>query len=279
MEYNDFRLNYGDRIEATDVVFFIPYRKDCSERSWNLAHQLKYLCRIVNKPHIFVYEVDEHPSLTIEHFEAFTKQTGSEFFIMLKNYYSSEDFHKTKYLNEMLLHTMDRAPDKKYACILDYDVLLYPDMYKRAIYKIRTNTVGMVYPFSAMVMLSQTQSEIVRAADLSELTSFDCAVNVQHPGGIQLISIEALNRVRGWNEQIYLGGEDIELYFRINKLYGSDRFGGVAFHLYHPNAKWLESDRYKDGADVVGQVSKIDTIKEMQNYISTMNGIKQSVKN
>lgn len=279
MEYNDFKLEYGDKIKASDVVFFVPYRKDCRERAFNLAHQIKYLCRIIDKPSIFIYEISSSPTLSNDHFKAFTKHTGSEFYVMLKLYYSDEYFHKTRYLNEMLSHIIEKAPSKKYVCVLDYDVLLYPDMYKRAIYLIRENRVGLVYPFSAMVMLGERQSEIVRAADLSELTNFECVVNVQHPGGMQFVNIKALKTVRGWNERIYLGGEDIELYFRINKLFGSVRFGGVSFHLYHPNSKWLESDKYHEGVGIIDKVSKIKDEKSMREYIDSMEGIKEVVGN
>ncbi len=210
--------------DLTDTTFIIPLCIESEDRAENAVITLSYLTQHLDT-NIIVYEVSEKPKLLaipgkyrpITHI--FKQHTGN--------------FHRTKYLNEML--TMVKTP---IVVNYDIDVLLNADTYLSCVEKIRKG-VDLVYPYffgqSQYKVQRSGREKIKKTFALSCLTSEDVELAESAYGHCQFFNTESYRSGGGENEQFLAHApEDQERAYRFQKLgYNVTWADGFVYHLEH----------------------------------------------
>lgn len=211
------------KIDLKDVTFAIPVRIEHENRQENLEMTIDYLTHHFDV-NIIVVESSErsilmnHPSMKKVKY--------------IWQFDSSEIFHRTKILNDMLEMT-----ETKIWVNYDCDVLFPVQSYVDAANEIRSGKV-FVFPYQGPFheVPRKFLPEIREKMDVSWIDLNQCGLN--HPksvGGAMFMDSEVYRKLGGENQQQNSWGWEDN--YRINLFqkfgYSIDRVGTVLYHIEH----------------------------------------------
>lgn len=224
-------------IDLSDCTFMIPLKIDSPERKRNIDIILSYLTSNFITT-IVVYEADATPR-----YESTIREKFSEkgVYYEFKELQWGEPFHRTKYLNSMLMGVKSNI-----AINYDADVILPVESYVNAANMIRNESCDLVYPYGYgddnQVKISIENQKPIEEIISNNFTDFgESKINIgdAHYGFCQFFKTESYKLGFMENESfISWGPEDYERYYRFKKLgYKIGRLDKVVVHLEHPSTK------------------------------------------
>lgn len=222
-----------------DTTFIIHFRQDCDDRVFNLKTVLKYLYEIVDPYEIIIINDD----LNLDPIMRWVEVKYPNIKILFCE--NNGEFKKSYCFNSAVLHTSSDI-----LCFYDVDVLLPLDQLLHAEKLILNNLFDHVYPFSGVFVdvkriffdkfLPKFDFEILQAEVIDDtLGFFNGNINVisdNSPGGCNLISKKAFNRIGGYDDRfVGWGFEDTDFRERSKKENSVKYLGGKCpiFHLEH----------------------------------------------
>lgn len=227
------------KIDLNDVTFMIPVKIDCPERKRNLNYTLEYLTRNF-ETNIIILEADvsEQCEYVVDDYKNYSGKISYGF----QKLEEHEPFHRTKYLNHMII-----GSDTPIVVNYDADVLLPKESYVEAVNLIKNKNVDLVYPYQKgehqfRVYLDKIDKD--KISSFIEKFPFSlkpeyCHKHIAEYGFCQFVNRQSYFDAGLENECfISWGPEDYERYHRF-KLFGFkiDRCGSAVFHMEHPAGK------------------------------------------
>lgn len=213
-------------IDLSDVTFILRLKCDSADRIFNLTAVLTWL-QATFKTSVILVEQGPVP----DHIAALTN---------VQHVKCSEDsslVHMCAMSNEGLRHV--RTP---YTCVLDTDVLVYPQFMQQAIDKLRTDECDVCYPYNGKFLdvpkaVFQNSTDVAQAAMTGPWRTYGVC-SPKSVGGLFLINTEKYRASGGDNQNmIGWGYDDVERVARWTKLdYRIARIqdeAAVLFHLEH----------------------------------------------
>ena len=207
---------------ATKISIVIPLRVDSQERSDNLNFVLSLLLQMPFVD-VDILEADVERRFHLLYHDERIRYCFVE--------YSDPVFHRTRYLNQLLLAALHPI-----AGIWDTDVIILRAQLMAAVEQIRLGSV-MSFPYDGrFIFLNKKESLAVRE-DVSVLQKMKISYGGRPSvGGAFLVDRDKYLEAGGENERFYgWGPEDAERVKRLEILeLPVSRVGGALFHLYHP---------------------------------------------
>jgi hypothetical protein len=249
----------GEKLDLTDVTFTIPVSYDSKDRKQNLDLSVCLLQRDFETNII----VGEHGGDQFVYFKQWCKYVKFE----------DEDFHRTKFLNEMC-----RMSDTPIVVNFDCDVILPPLQIYLAVEAIRGGS-DMVYPYDgrfARVDRKAWFKEMEKRLDVGFFkdTVFkgmrrEDALSV---GGCVFVNKDSFIKSGMENENfISWSPEDAERYHRWQVLgFKVERINGVLYHMDHwVGANSSDKHPHADQGRREWQMVKSMNKNQLQKYVST----------
>lgn len=223
------------RYDLEDTTFIIPIRIESDDRMRNIITSLCFLLDNFDT-NIIVKESDSESVFTQEVLPQVKEYTDTQNIKYIFEKSDSIDFHRTRFLNEML-----KQSTTKVVVNYDCDILLPIKTYLDAQQMILEGDSDVVYPygFGEYMKKVNANDEIV-----SEFLSNDCNfsildsvsnMNDARYGFCQFFDRDIYLKCGGENEKfIAYAPEDEERYYRFNTLgYKIDRIDNFVYHLEH----------------------------------------------
>jgi len=259
----------------TETTFIIPIRIESADRMRNAITSIIFLLENFDT-NVIVKEGDTEPVFARKVLPQIMEYFGEEFeSLNLKVLFektSAPEFHRTRYLNEML-QMVDTPVVVNYDC----DIILPIETYIASQESITRGECDVVYPYAF-----GNGSKLVNATDelvtefLTEGFDYDlldknCKVYMSRYGFCQFFSTEAYKDGGMENEKfIAYAPEDEERFYRFDKLgYKVGRVDNFVYHLEHsrtPNS-WLNNPHMKKNFELWEEIQKMTT-EELREYYS-----------
>lgn len=223
-----------EKIDLTDCTFIIPLKIDGYDREQNFKFVINYLCNNFNT-NIIITETSESEKLVL-------KQKYNDILvnnnITLIEKTNEEVFHRTKYLNDMLI--MSKT---KITINYDIDVFLPISSYLKSRDLINEG-YDLVYPYGfgdfQYMIFQNYRDHLLNINNISKLDDKFLFKTLSRWGHLQFFNTESYKKGFGENELfISYGPEDKERYNRF-KLLGfkvTHLDGFFVFHLEHFRGK------------------------------------------
>ncbi len=223
-----------NKIDLKNTTFIIPICVESKDMAANAQITLSYLCKYLNT-NIIIYEYDKVSKLFDIAKDINTYGNKIEH-IFVENKTDNNIFHRTKFLNEMLIKV-------KTPVVVNYDVdiLLPPSSYKKFSTLI-INGSDLVYPYFWVGHTRQInylgRNKISKSLSLDSLNSSDYLIGDSQYGHCQFFNTESYIKGGMENEEfISWGPEDRERGYRFEKLgynvMWSNSQSDFIYHLEH----------------------------------------------
>lgn len=288
------------KYNLNDCTFIIPLRIETDDRLRNAVLTTAFLLKNFNT-NIIIKEVDESSNFT-EYVKPILDricldQSGLKYIFEQSN---SEEFHRTKFLNDMILMSNTK-------CVVNYDIdiILPIESYIRAYQQITSNECDIVYPYR---FGQHGERKVVFKTDF---TTFDKLNNFENNS--ELVNFlgsfnpDSLNsryfyaqhsQGEGWaeygmvqffNRQVYIDGylenegfiayapEDVERYHRFSKFgYKIGRIDNYAYHLEHKRTEnsWYTNPHMSNNFFLWEKLKDL-TKEELIEYYQNQNYVKE----
>jgi len=253
-----------------DVTFVFPVRVDCTERTANLLTVLHLLFNETGSRFI-VLEADNEPRLNLPCLEE----------RLIYRYVEDNDpiFHRTKYLNQLLLNAQTPIVG-----IWDTDVIVQVSQISEACRSIRKKEAVMSFPYNGRFLTANASvSDTFRKElDYQLLLNSYSLYGQFATGGAFLVDRNKYLEAGGENENFYgWGPEDAERVKRMEILeLPITRAKGNLYHLFHPRGKNSYFYDEKRRIQNLKELIKICAMnkQELLDYIATWNYTYSSLK-
>jgi hypothetical protein len=203
-----------------DITFIIPVKIESNNRLVNLYYSLLYLSKIHNFK-IIIKEVDQEQKI-----KDIVEQIKNPNIKYIFEKQTTDFFHRTKYLNDML-----EMSDTKITCNFDCDILLPQNNIDQSL-NLFNNNFDVVYPYGCGTNLLLIDDLLNSLPDLKNLKEeFNFFVSKLNDykikgrpwfalfGHAVMVKTDLYKKVFGENELFKsYGPEDFERYFRFVKL-------------------------------------------------------------
>ena len=217
-------------IKLSDVTFIIPVSIESPDRHINAQVSLAYLCKNFNT-NIIIYEYDI--SAKIPAILSDIETTGTNIKHVFENSENNSVFHRTKFLNKMLLMT-----ETPIVVNYDVDILLKPETYIECADMIR-NGFDLVYPYfignSQWQVYNEGRDVIAKTLDLKTLPPKTARICRSEYGQCQFFN--TINYIKGGMENegfVSYAPEDQERAYRFKKLgYMVTWTNNFIYHMEH----------------------------------------------
>lgn len=248
------------KYDLRDVTFILPVRLTDKYRVKLFDYGIKHL---VDKFHtnIVIGEYDEKSKLNPKEYLSYDA-TFEVYFTPTKE----REFHKTRYANDLL----DKVKTS-ITCLLDYDTIIWMESLVSASQKIRDG-YDMCLPYSMLLKLDSKETKKFMEMGIENYDGISITVDLfsYYFGGCVFFKTGSLRNAGGFNENIILGGEDVEIAVRMQKLGAVCRLGGAGFHLYHPTEKWWSKKYYQKSIDEISKALDMNR-EEIAEYSQKLN--------
>lgn len=230
----------------SDITFVIHYRKDSEDRKHNLLTSGVYLRDTFPDCEIIIVNDDK---VCDEDFKESFRYVGGVKPVFLENH---DEFRKALSFNV----AAERAKGQV-LCFWDVDVLINKKYVIEAYEKIVSGQSDHVYPFNGTFVdvqkdlfqdfLTRYNFEHIEKLWKHKHPSLHFASG-ESPGGCTMISREAFDRMKGYDERfIGWGFEDTDFLYRsrkVNRVAYLENENAICWHLHHENAKRMENPHY-----------------------------------
>lgn len=234
--------------DLSDLTFILHYRKDSEDREHNLRVILKFLSENFDNSNLIV--VNDFKLCDDNHDTRWTCQEFNTVNITIFNY---DEFKKAYSYNYAAKHSPGDI-----LCFWDVDVLIRPEFIVTAYNEIKNGTASHIYPFNG-TFIDVQKSIFDRATKYDfdylewhwkEKTDAVQFASGESPGGCNLISREAFERMGGYDERfIGWGFEDTDYFYRSQKVNTVARLmmpDAICWHLHHDQAIRTENPHYEN---------------------------------
>ena len=256
------------RIDLTDTTFIIPLRVESPDRYRNVITTICYLLNNF-ETNIIVKEGDTQSVFlkdVLPQLENFVDTSK------LKHVFedtSSSEFHRTRYLNEML-EMVETPVVVNYDC----DIILPVDHYVQAQEMLLSGKADVVYPYGfgnyakMATVNDELVSQFLNEGDISILNT-NCKIVNARFGFCQFFKTDVYRAGGGENENfIAYAPEDEERFYRFDKLgFNVQRIDDYVYHLEHartPNS-WYNNPHMKNNFALWETIQKMSK-EEMISY-------------
>jgi len=258
MNLSEFEMNL---IDLPELSIIIHYRRDCEDREFNLKTLLKFIDDHFTVNDIVLVNDDKE-------FEKSLKLIIPEVINNVKLMFveNDDEFMKSYSFNRGAEH----ATGSVFA-FWDVDVLIDPKYIEKSYNIIVDGLYDHVYPFNGYFVAVEklTFPKFLPKYDfeflLGELQDRTLGYHNEYvaigsnisPGGCNLISRSAFNKIGGYDERfIGWGFEDTDFIQRsrkVNKVIHLDDFDAICWHLHHDNSKRLENPHYQNNIQIYNE--------------------------
>lgn len=202
-------------IDLSDTTFIIPIGIESEDRKQNAIITLSYLCKHLNS-NIIIFEYDKLPKVH-NIINSINTHTTTIDHIFMPNTSSNDIFHRTRFLNEMLVKVTTPV-----VVNYDIDILLEPQAYRKCSDFIRKGH-DLVYPYfwgdSQYQINYQGRHKVLQSLSLNSLTSSDKNLTRSEYGHCQFFKTSSYLEGGMENEGfISYAPEDQERGYRFKKL-------------------------------------------------------------
>lgn len=222
-----------EKINLTDCTFIIPLKIDGYDREQNFKFVINYLCSKFNT-NIIITETSDNDKLILK--EKYNDILVNNNIILIEKQ-NEKTFHRTKYLNDMLIMSKTKVTIN-----YDIDVFLPVHNYLRA-RDLICEGYDMVLPYGNgrfQFMVPQSYRDEFMKFETSKLENSKLIKHVSECGHLQFFNTESYKKGFAENEQfISYGPEDKERYHRFQLLgYKTTHMSNCyVFHLEHYRGK------------------------------------------
>jgi predicted glycosyltransferase involved in capsule biosynthesis len=236
--------------DCRHTSFIIHYRRDSIDRENNLLRILRFLHEKVDFHKLILINDDKEVSKELKDVKL-TYPNISLLFI--KN---GGEFQKSLSFNEA-----SKFCDSEIIAFYDVDVLIDPKFLEKSQNLICSGVYDHVYPFNgSFINISKERfNEFLDTYDFQFLITqknsngFELS-SPSSPGGCNLISKQAFNKIGGYDERfIGWGFEDTDFYERSsrnNKVTYLDNEDAICWHLDHSSAIRVENSHYHNNLNI-----------------------------
>ena len=283
-----------------NCTFIIPLRIETDDRLRNTILTTAFLLKKFNT-NIIIKEVDESSNFTEYAKPVLDRicpdQSGLKYIFEQS---SSDEFHRTKFLNDMILMSSTK-------CVVNYDIdiILPIDSYIQSYDQIILDEYDVVYPYRFGVHGERKVSFKTDFTTFNKLNNFENdAELVNFLDGFNTDSLDSryfyaqhaqgegwaeYGMVQFFNRQVYIDGylenegfiayapEDVERYHRFNKLeYKIGRIDNHAYHLEHKRTEnsWYTNPHMSNNFSLWEKLKNL-TKEELIDYYQNQNYIKE----
>lgn len=216
-------------IDLRQATFIIPIGIESKDREINTFITLSYLCKHLDT-NIIIYEFDDTSKVESILSKIEKRNTSINHIFKKKNH---SLFHRTKFLNEMLV--LVKTP---VVINYDIDILLQPSVYKKCVDKI-INGQDLVYPYfwgdSQKRIYYKGRDKIIKSLDLSVLENGDTDTVRSEYGHCQFFNTESYKK-GGMENELFISyaPEDQERGYRFKTLgYNVEWSNDLVYHIEH----------------------------------------------
>jgi predicted glycosyltransferase involved in capsule biosynthesis len=232
------------KADCKKTSFVIHYRRDSSDREFNLRTIVKFLYDKVDFHKLII--INDGISLSPELKDI--KKTYNDISILFME--NDDEFRKALGFNEA-----SKFCDSEVIAFYDVDVLIDPKFLEETQKLICEGIYDHVYPFNGTFInvLKENFESFIDDCNfhflLENINRFELA-SQNSPGGCNLISKKAFDKIGGYDTRfIGWGFEDTDFYersCRINKVSYLDGMDSICWHLDHSSAIRVENPHYND---------------------------------
>lgn len=228
-----------EKLDLKDFTFIIPVKIESEDREQNFRFIMKYFHDKIDT-NIIITESYHNDDLVLKKYYSDILDRCNVKLIEKPN---EKYFHRTKYLNDMLL--MSKT---KITVNYDIDVFLPLNKFSEA-RKMIDKKVDLVYPFGFgdfQLQVPQSYQDELLSTNIITIDPKKLKINKAEYGHMQIFNTESYIKGFGENENfISYGPEDQERFFRFKTLgYNVKHFdNGFVYHLEHSRGK--DSSRHK----------------------------------
>lgn len=202
-------------INLLDTTFIIPIGLESEDRKYNAQITLSYLCKHLQS-NIIIFEYDKIPKLHNILNSIDTNNSNIDH-IFMPNTTGTDIFHRTRFLNEMLVKV-----NTPVVVNYDIDILLEPNVYRKCSDLINNN-MDLVYPYfwgdSQFQINYNGRNKISQSLSLNNLSSSDKNLTRSEYGHCQFFKTSSYLAGGMENEGfISYAPEDQERGYRFKKL-------------------------------------------------------------
>jgi predicted glycosyltransferase involved in capsule biosynthesis len=231
------------KYEMPELAFILHYRKDSEDREKNLRNVLKFLKENFEAN---IVVVAEH----LQRFDA-PHWIVRNFKVRCTSWLNDDEFKKCKSFNDGAAETTE-----KILCFWDVDVIIDPKFINTSYQIILEGKADHVYPFNGTFIdvnkelfpeLLDQKFDLLNELYRQKHEWLEFASG-ESPGGCNMISREAFERIEGYDERfIGWGFEDNDFYQRSLKANNLLRFSdpdAICWHMHHDQAIRTENPHY-----------------------------------